>query len=226
MKGFLRNHHAYLISGREAETFETLKEFLVKEFDLETVSNPGFRYFKKENWGIEDSQGLLEEARLMPSGKGPKVFIMSFARATREAQNTLLKIFEEPPEDTYFFILKENTSRILPTLLSRMLVIQSGSGTFKPGKIFLSLSIPERLALVKELIDSEEDERISQALDFISGLEKEVAVLLRQNPSFENAEAASSVLLARRYATQSGPSLKYLLEGLSLRLPSVLNLLR
>ncbi len=226
MKGFLRNHHAYLVLGKEPENFQTLREFLTKEFGLKTTGNPDFRYLKKESWGIEDSQDLLEEARLVPASEGPKVFILSFARATREAQNSLLKIFEEPPKDTYFFILKENVSRVLPTLLSRVLVMRSEPVHFKTGKSFLTLPIPERLALVKELIDSEEENRISQALEFISELEKEVAVLMRQNPSFENAEAASAVLLARRYATQSGPSLKYLLEGLSLRLPSASNLLR
>ena len=41
-----------------------------------------------------------------------------------QAQNAALKILEEPPENTYFFLLCENASALLPTVRSRAPVLR------------------------------------------------------------------------------------------------------
>jgi len=38
---------------------------------------------------------------------------------TQQAQNAFLKTLEEPPSDTLFFLLAENTNTLLPTIISR-----------------------------------------------------------------------------------------------------------
>lgn len=46
------------------------------------------------------------------------------------AANALLKMLEEPPPDTYFFLLTENAARLLPTIKSRCqyLTLPAGNG--------------------------------------------------------------------------------------------------
>ena len=51
---------------------------------------------------------------------GSKVCIIWGAEhLNTSAANKLLKLLEEPPKDTYFILIAEDTSRMLPTLLSR-----------------------------------------------------------------------------------------------------------
>ena len=37
-----------------------------------------------------------------------------------QASNKLLKLIEEPPENTYFILVSENKNKILPTIYSRL----------------------------------------------------------------------------------------------------------
>ena len=49
-----------------------------------------------------------------------KFVIINPAEAmNKESQNALLKILEEPPANFHFFLICENTSRLLPTIISR-----------------------------------------------------------------------------------------------------------
>ncbi|HHU48100.1 MAG: DNA polymerase III subunit delta' [Caldicoprobacterales bacterium] len=54
-------------------------------------------------------------------------FIENAHLLTQQAQNALLKTLEEPPPDTLFLLLAENTSALLPTILSRCQVFRIGS---------------------------------------------------------------------------------------------------
>lgn len=46
---------------------------------------------------------------------------------TQQAQNAFLKTLEEPPSDTVFFLLAENTNTLLPTILSRCQIFRIGN---------------------------------------------------------------------------------------------------
>ena len=56
---------------------------------------------------------------------GKKIFVISTNSITREAQNSLLKIFEEPTEGTHFFLILSSSRILIPTLKSRLHVIPS-----------------------------------------------------------------------------------------------------
>jgi DNA polymerase-3 subunit delta' len=49
------------------------------------------------------------------------------------AQNALLKLLEEPPKGVYFFLLCESGSRLLPTVISRGILLRTEA--FTEGKI-------------------------------------------------------------------------------------------
>ncbi|NLE15227.1 MAG: hypothetical protein GX626_05085 [Spirochaetales bacterium] len=48
------------------------------------------------------------------------IILEAMEQANVSARNSLLKILEEPPEDTYFFLISEFPSRIMSTILSRV----------------------------------------------------------------------------------------------------------
>lgn len=59
-----------------------------------------------------------------PSEGRAKVIILNHAETiTPEVQNLLLKVTEEPPEDTYFFFTCDNRYKLLSTLRSRIVTV-------------------------------------------------------------------------------------------------------
>jgi DNA polymerase-3 subunit delta' len=69
---------------------------------------------------IDDVRRLIARASLKPNESEKQIFIICNANKLREeAQNALLKLFEEPPSTVAIFLLTESRSSLLPTVLSR-----------------------------------------------------------------------------------------------------------
>jgi len=59
------------------------------------------------------------------SSESKKVLIIKeIEKMSLEAQNALLKITEEPPQNTIFFFISNDENKILPTILSRVKIIK------------------------------------------------------------------------------------------------------
>lgn len=70
--------------------------------------------------GIDTVRALRQEARLMLFGGGKRVVLISHAeKMTVPAANSLLKILEEPPEDTVLLLTTSVPGQMLSTILSR-----------------------------------------------------------------------------------------------------------
>lgn len=69
---------------------------------------------------VEEVRKLQEALSFQAYEKGRKVVIIREAsRMSPAAANALLKTIEEPPPETFLFLLAEHQSRLLPTLVSR-----------------------------------------------------------------------------------------------------------
>lgn len=69
---------------------------------------------------IDAVRDLIRRASLKPNDADKQVFIVCNAGKLRaDAQNALLKLFEEPPETVAIFLLTESRASLLPTVLSR-----------------------------------------------------------------------------------------------------------
>jgi len=67
-----------------------------------------------------DAEALQKILSVRPYEGTRRVLILPDAqRMTEEAQNKLLKVLEEPPSDTYIFLLATTLAPFLPTVLSR-----------------------------------------------------------------------------------------------------------
>jgi DNA polymerase III subunit delta' len=70
--------------------------------------------------GIDAIRALRQESRLMLFGGGMRVILISRADAmTVPAANSLLKLLEEPPEDTVILLTSPASGLLLPTIVSR-----------------------------------------------------------------------------------------------------------
>lgn len=93
--------------------------------------------------------------------------------ASIDALNALLKLIEEPPFNTYFILTTRNSSRVIPTIISRCEVIRSRE--IVPVTIdeqILNLSLDQRLKLIENI-----KTRID-AINFISNVIRECELKL------------------------------------------------
>ena len=194
-----------------------------KELGISAKGNPDFSVLPFETFGIDDAHALQYRAIQAAVSSGPKVFVIIATSLTREAQNALLKLLEDSPRDTYFFLCMESAARLLPTLRSRLLItcVEEKMALATDAKQFLELSIPERIALLKPYLESEEESRNRDVQNFLAELAKTFAPSVRKDPSPEHTRALERLLTLSRYATQTGPSRKMILEELSVILPKV-----
>lgn len=75
----------------------------------------------KKTTGVETVREFISKVALSPEELEFKMYIFDKAdRLTPQAQNSLLKVIEEPPADVYIFLLCEEPSSMLKTVRSRM----------------------------------------------------------------------------------------------------------
>jgi|SRR3989344_4081161 len=210
------NHHAYFIHSFK-DTAKRLKEYLKEKFNIHHEQNPDFFHEKFEVLGIDDSRRIKENHLLKSFAENAKkVFIIEANSITHEAQNSLLKIFEEPHEHTHFFLIMPTPSILLPTLRSRLMIIENREvgEVSKEVEDFLKLSKKEKVDYVDEIAKNISDEKMTkaEAQEFLSGLE----MAIYKKGVEENKEALKAILKAKDYMNDRSSSVKQLLEYIAL----------
>ncbi len=82
----------------------------------------------KKSIGVSSVRDIRYQAYITPQELSFRAFIIDKAETmTTEAQNALLKIFEEPPNGVFFFLLCDNASALLSTVRSRAPVLRMES---------------------------------------------------------------------------------------------------
>lgn len=80
---------------------------------------------KNAQIGVQESRSILKKLSLKSySGKYKIMIIWLPEKMNNSAANKLLKILEEPPESTLFFLACESIEAILPTIISRTQIIK------------------------------------------------------------------------------------------------------
>lgn len=122
--------HAYIFSGaRGIGKYTAARAFANKIVGTNLSEHPDIITVTNEWCGLESKSGALlvdtiKELRrdiyIRPYSSGRKVYIVPNAdNMNIAAQNSLLKVFEEPPLYCTIILLAENSSMFLPTILSR-----------------------------------------------------------------------------------------------------------
>lgn len=108
---FVKGH--ILISSDIESSYEKLKN------SLEPLRVVGFI---EENFKLEHAKAVVAESYI--SENSTKYIIFGALEFTKEAQNSLLKVLEEPPTNIEFIIISPTKSNLLPTVRSRLPIIK------------------------------------------------------------------------------------------------------
>jgi len=76
-----------------------------------------------KEYSIEDIKSLIKETKVFHP-KTRNYFLPNFHLSSIPAQNSFLKLLEEPPTNVQFILSTDNKNRLLPTIISRVKIIK------------------------------------------------------------------------------------------------------
>lgn len=111
--------------------------------------------------GIKEILEIQKNIFLKPlKSKSKAIIIEAPFGFTPQSQNSLLKILEEPPENTFIIISTSNKNDIIPTVLSRCQIIE-----LKEEASYSKEDFQQPLEILKELLTSGVGQRLKLAQD-------------------------------------------------------------
>lgn len=210
-------HHAYIIEGQNEPIREKLLAFIEHDLEHPIQGNPDFWHEKFDTFTIDDARALREQQALKAIAYPRKIFVLEVYSMTAEAQNALLKIFEEPSAGTHFFIITNSADVFLPTLRSRVIVVEDDGKTDAQKALiqkFRSSLMAERMNMIAPIIEEKDK---AAAGNFIDGL----IIELSKKQTAESASLLKELLQMRSYLADRSPSLKLILEHIAVTLPII-----
>ncbi|HET8581030.1 MAG TPA: hypothetical protein VFL98_01010 [Candidatus Paceibacterota bacterium] len=207
--------HAYAIEGAQDARDSLLAHLAAIGFSHEGHPDAYVRTY--ESFGIGESREVAQRAAVKPLVAPRGIIVLTAPSLTAEAQNALLKTFEEPAAPVTFFLITPSFDALLPTLRSRLALLplpaSAASDLPLAPAAFLKASPAARLKLLEPLL---KERRIGEVIAFLIGLEQELAPRIAKRDAREGLEA---VYRARSYALDKGALLKPLLEQVALLAP-------
>ncbi|MES2470706.1 MAG: hypothetical protein V4526_00505 [Patescibacteria group bacterium] len=230
-------HHAFLLDG-DLELLEFEIEKFVSELAGYESSSPDIVKRKYESLGIDNARELSELHSVKSfSADGERIYIITTETLTHEAQNALLKLFEDTHAGHTFFLIVSSVERLLPTLRSRFHYINYSSdnaqiereGSVKEKTISdkellvkantcVEASVGTRMKIIEGLIKEYESDKLGKQdlLFFIGALEKVVKKKVKDTD--RKIRALRAILRAEQYMFDRSSSVKMLLEYVGLAL--------
>lgn len=210
------SHHGYVLLRREG-ILEYIKSVLSKADHITDNTNPDFFFQEYQSFGIDEAREIRMRSFDRPiSDKSSKIFIMGINGITVEAANSLLKIFEEPPTKVLFFLIVPSFHILLPTLRSRLVLVDAGHNEpdVHSGTKFLNSDIATRLKIVKDMCDKLSKDNIDK--EEVNAFVDSIIFALREKDIKGNAGKIQSILEMKKYIGDRSPSIKMLLEFMAL----------
>ena len=211
------SHHAFLYIGSH--------DACLGKIPLAERSGVDAQVLRAEQWEIADARALCERAGSRPIVGDKRSFVISCTQLTLEAQNALLKLFEDPPATAQFYLIVPRAGVLLPTLCSRLhLVYEEDEPMSAPDEattLFLNSSFSERMLKIAELAKEKEKIKDTQPMRMLlRGIEHAAGfAVLRDAQGKGVASFLSDVLVVSIYSETRGASHKMLLEHLALSIP-------
>lgn len=142
----LGNHHAWVLLGKPSQRADDL---------MVDLASSGVKMVRYDHavLKVDDAREIIREATLADD---ERVIILTSLAVTREAQNALLKLLEEPRAGTTLAWCLPSKGILLPTILSRVMI--DGSSTYAEGE-------PVSKEEIKRILDEKDREAALLYLD-------------------------------------------------------------
>ncbi len=175
-----------------------------------TGENPDVSLREFDRMAIADVRALIHDAMLRPVREDMRTFIIATDSILSDAQNALLKLFEEPNAHTCFYLIIPREDILLPTLRSRLsvLAVEHAIGEHEAFTAFQKLGYSDRLALITKKLHAEDNMWFAE----VAGGFTQYA------HDSKNAVLIQDALMLATYLPMPGSSKKMLFEHIALTL--------
>lgn len=174
-------HHAQLIAGNHS-AYESLLKNIEDTLGLGR-SHPDLMAFsyESEKLGVDEADAIRSALMRNPANS-PHVVVAIYAHTlTEQAQNALLKICEEPPKNSFIFLVTDFVPHLIPTLRSRFVAFElpdrgasaDSAGHAMPAAKDKKREKAEELLSADAFLGASLDKRLGIAKDLHAALDKE-----------------------------------------------------
>jgi len=138
-------------------------------------------FFTLENWmeelsienkmvhiPVSECRQIIKDLSLKAYEGSYQILILWLPEFLRESANVLLKLLEEPSEDTLFILVTENRESILPTLLSRTQEIQIPQASMEDMEAYFTSRFGTEPSAAQTIAFLSEG-NFSRAMDLVQG---------------------------------------------------------
>lgn len=227
----MNRHHAFVIEAEAEEGIEVARAWAGKELGVQAKANPDIVVMRYGLLSVEDARRVGELAAGKAFAGDKKVVIIAASRAYHEAQNALLKIFEEPPEGAYLFLILPSLGGLLPTLRSRVQILKhetrnpksetSTKHEINPAEEFLKANKEKRSAIIKRLTSGKDEEERRENREEAIAIVNDIEAVAYEKFSLggETPKLLSDIATLRGHLYDRSAPVKMILEHLSIVLP-------
>ncbi len=154
-------HHFYIIEGKKEDIEPELLKCLENR-GIPTAGNPDLTVEHYESFTVDEGKLFRSRQNQKSFGEYPRIFIFSAEAFTREAEQALLKMFEEPEQDIHFFLIVNSLGSVADTIISRANVARKENykgepfvkDNFLQAVNFLNLKKADRLLEITKIVKS------------------------------------------------------------------------
>ena len=216
-------HHAFVIEAEAEAGIAAALAWAREELGMETGGNPDIIVLRYGFFPVEEARRVSELAASAPFSGRHKIIIVAASRAYHEAQNALLKVFEEPPEGAVLFLVLPALGGLLPTLRSRVQELEPHAALRRAevpeaAEEFAKAGREKRSALIKKLASGKDEdarrENRGEAIALVSGIE-----VLASKDAMKHAALLSEIAVLRGHLYDRSAPVKMILEHLAIVTP-------
>lgn len=218
-------YHSYVLEGNPDEIVYLLREYL-EECGHVNKNSGDVIVNLYDSFAVLDSQKIKEWHQNKPIEGKKKICIIGTKFINHDAEQTLLKIIEEPTDETHFFIVTPDSSLLLGTILSRVHLIKNIQNNNiqddKAALEFVNMTPSNRIekiaSIIKDFKDSENSGGLRyKAISLINGIERIIYKKWKADVNDKNNKFILSELKnSRDFLSTPGASVKMILEHIAL----------
>ncbi|HYF29298.1 MAG TPA: hypothetical protein VEA36_02965 [Candidatus Paceibacterota bacterium] len=218
-------HHAYLVTGDIDAGIAAARAFGERELGLSGTNNPDIVILRYGHFPVEEARRVVELAS-QSALKDSRLIVIAAERLFHEAQNALLKIFEEPPQGTTLVLVVPAEGQVLQTMRSRLLPLPIAGREARALHPFVVATEAERKKIVEKLLnrskaDRDEEKQAARAetIRIVEDLTRAAHEMYLKKGSPEQAVLLAELARFTPILHERSAPLKLIFEHLLLVLP-------
>ena len=219
--------HAYFVAARAEDGIAAALSFGERELGLSSKGNPDVVTLQYSLFPVEDARKVGELVSRAPLRGTEKLIVIAAERLFHEAQNALLKVFEEPTPGTTLILVVPSEGIILPTLRSRLMQLPgTEAGESSPlAKEFLDKPAARAdvvAAILKRASSDKQEEKQAarrDARELLEGIMRTAYAAHRARPTPELAALLLDLDRFMPIMFERAAPLKPILEHISMVFP-------